>query len=397
MFRRARITVLARLSFEGRDMWRTIERGLKIRTLQWLGRHQVMPVLTPEEIDWTGVNRILVIRQHDQFGDFLLTTPALRALRLRFPQARITLVVRDYLEPVARNNPDIDHLLVFHESAWRWTPHAILQFKEELATPFDLAVVFNTVSHSLSSDLIAAFSGARVRLGPETPTFDHCTVNPFYTLLAPVDPAQKHQVDRNLDVVRYIGAETDSHQYRFRLTDAEEVSGRLTLASLLPSSARRVIGLHFGTGDIRKRYPIAQLAHVCDQLGHDSATALLAIPAPGEDALLDALTKLTTVPLIQMPTLPLRIVASVLDQLNLLICNDTGVLHLAAAVNTPTVSFHAISDPAVWKPIGPRFIGLYARNGSIGTIPVDEVITAVQDALAMSESRSVGELEIREI
>lgn len=376
-------------------MWRTIERGMKIRTIQWLGRHQVDPVLTPEEIDWTGVYRILVIRQHDQFGDFLLTTPALRALRLRFPQARITLVVRDYLEPIARNNPDIDHLLVFHESAWRWTPHAILQFKEELATPFDLAVVFNTVSHSLSSDLIAAVSGARIRLGPEMPTFDHCTVNPFYTLIAPVDPAQKHQIDRNLDVVRYIGAETDSRQYRFRLTNAEKVSVRAMLMSLLPPSARRVIGLHFGTKDIRKRYPIAQLAQVCNRLGHDEATTLLVIPAPGEDSLLDALTTQTKVPLIQLPTLPLRSVAALLDQLNLLICNDTGVLHLAAAVNTPTVSFHAISDPAIWKPVGPRFIGLYARNGSIGAIPVNEVITAAEDALAMSESGTASVSEIR--
>ena len=99
-----------------------------------------------------------------------------------------------------------------------------------------------------------------------------------------------------------------------------------------------------------------------------------------------------------MPTLSLRIVAALLDQLNLLICNDTGVLHLAAAVNTPTVSFHAISDPAVWKPVGPRFIGLFARNGSIGAIPVDEVITAVQDALAMSECpEAVRGAEIREV
>lgn len=378
-------------------MWRTIERAIKIRMLQWLGQHRVEPILTPEEIDWTGVHRILVIRQHDQFGDFLLTTPALRALRLRFPQARITLVVRDYLEPIARNNPDIDHLLVVHESAWQWRPHALLRFKEEFAVSFDLAVVFNTVSHSLSSDLIAAVSGARVRLGPATPTFDHCPLNPFYTLVAPVDPAQKHQIDRNLDVVRYIGAETDSRQYRFCLTDEEKVSGRAILTSLLPTAAQRAIGLHFGTKDIRKRYPIAQLAEVCDRLGQDGTSALLVIPAPGEEELLAELTALTTAPVIPVPLLPLRTVAALLDQLNLLICNDSGVLHLAAAVNTPTVSFHAISDPAVWKPLGPLFIGLYARNGSIGAIPASDVVKAAEDVLAMSGDGTFGAPKIRAV
>lgn len=373
-------------------MWYPIEKRLKTRVLKWLASHPLGNRRAPPgEIDIERIGRILIIRQHDQFGDFLLTTPAIRALRARFPAARLSLVVRAYLYPVARNNPDVDEVLLFHESGFRWRPRDIRSFIDLMRNPVDLAVVFNTVSHSLSSDLIAWLSGASAVMGPETPTFDHLDHNPFYTINVPVNPDPRHQIQRNLDVVRHVGADTDDLSYRYAMTVEERAAGRAVIDGLAEDPGMPggpVIAVHFGTGDARKRYPVEQLARVCDELAARRSARILIIPAPGEEGLLRALRAAASAPLHSAPSLSLREVAGVIRAADLLVCNDTGVLHLAAAVETPTLSFHATSDPAYWKPHGARHRAFYAASQRIEEIPPDLVC---REIIAMLDDPGSGE------
>ncbi|MXY96481.1 MAG: glycosyltransferase family 9 protein [Gemmatimonadetes bacterium] len=373
-------------------MWYPIEKRLKTRVLKWLASHPLGDRRAPPgEVDPDRISRILIIRQHDQFGDFLLTTPAIRALRARFPAARLSLVVRAYLYPVAQNNPDVDEVLLFHESGFRWRPRDIRSFIDLMRDPVDLAVVFNTVSHSLSSDLIAWLSGAPVVMGPQTPTFDHLDHNPFYTINVPVRSEPRHQIQRNLDVVRHVGADTDDLSYRYAMTAEERAAGRAVIDGLAedPGMPRGpVIAVHFGTGDARKRYPVEQLARVCDELAARRSARVLIIPAPGEEGLLRALREAASAPLHGAPPLSLREVAGVIRAADLLVCNDTGVLHLAAAVETPTLSFHATSDPAYWKPHGARHRAFYAASQRIEEIPPDRVC---REIIAMLDDSGIGQ------
>lgn len=377
-------------------MWYPIEKRFKTRVLRWLARHPIGKRLGPPgAIDPDGISRVLIIRQHDQFGDFLLTTPAIRALRARFPNAHLTLVVRAYLYPVARGNPDVDEVLVFHESGWRWRPRDIGSFVDLMRDPVDLAVVFNTVSHSFSSDLIAWLSGAPVVMGPATPTFDHLDHNPFYTINVPVDRGPRHQIQRNLDVVRHVGADTDDFSYGYIMSEEERKGGREVVESLAGGPGRPegpVVAVHFGTGDVRKRYPVEQLARVCDGLAARLSARILVIPAPGEDDLLRALREATSTPIHTAPPLSLRAAAGVIHAVDLLVCNDTGVLHLAAAVKTPTLSFHATSDPACWKPPGAMHRAFYAVSQRIDEIPPDRVCREITAMLGDSRGGEPGDI-----
>lgn len=387
-------------------MWYPIEKRLKTRVLKWLASRPLGNRRAPPgTVDTDPIDSILIIRQHDQFGDFLLTTPAIHALRARFPTARLSLVVRAYLYPVALNNPDVDEVLLFHESGFRWRPRDIRSFVDLMRDPVDLAIVFNTVSHSLSSDLIAWLSGAPVVMGPETPTFDHLDHNPFYTINVPVRPEPRHQIQRNLDVVRQVGADTDDLSYRYAMTAEERAAGRAVIDGLAgdpgkpggpgpkgPGPAGPVVAVHFGTGDARKRYPMEQLARVCDELAARRSARILVIPAPGEDELLRALREAASVPLHDAPPLSLREVAGVIHAVDLLVCNDTGVLHLAAAVKTPTLSFHATSDPAWWKPTGRRHRAFFAASQRIGEIPPDRVCREITAMLDDPGSGQTGEI-----
>ena len=371
-------------------MWYRIEKQVKTRALKWLARHPQRPGPGLRSVEPDRIKRILIIRQHDQFGDFLLTTPAIRALRARFPDAHLALVVRAYLYPVAQGNPDVDEVLVFHESAFGWKPRDIRSFVGLMRRPTDLAIVFNTVSHSLSSDLIAWLSGAPVVMGPASPTFDHLDHNPFYTVNVPVDPEPRHQIQRNLDLVRYVGADTDDFSYGYAMSAEERTGGREVIESLSGGPEGPVVAVHFGTGDARKRYPVEHLARVCEELAARHSARILVILAPGEDELLRALREETSTPLRCAPPMTLRMVAGVIHAADLLVCNDTGVLHLAAAVGTPTLSFHATSDPAWWKPPGARHRAFYAVNQRIEQISPDRVCREITAMLDGSRSGEPG-------
>ena len=153
-----------------------------------------------------------------------------------------------------------------------------------------------------------------------------------------------------------------------------------------------VVAVHFGTGDARKRYPVERLARVCDELAARRSARILVIPAPGEDELLRGLREAASTPLHSAPPMDLRKVAGVLHAADLLVCNDTGVLHLAAAVKTPTLSFHATSDPAYWKPPGARHRAFYAASQRIEEIPPDRVCREITAMLDGAGNGGAGEI-----
>ena len=367
-------------------MWYNLEKTAKTWVVRQVASFMPPQILDPSTIDWSRIKRILVIRQHDQFGDFLLNTPAIHALRELFPLALIELVVRPYLAPVAERNPDVDGVLVF-----RGTGMDRLPGREADGVPTnmhgafsghcDLAVVFNTVSHSFSSDLIARFSRAPLILGPERPGFDHCEKNPFYNLVAPVELRDKHQVERNLDVVRYIGGKPADLSYRYGWTEDEDnVAGEL-MHRLEGVGKGRIVAVHFGSVDERKVYPLRALARLCNEIVSEIGERILLLDVPGcASRMAELKAGISSDPMVAPPS-GLRELAALLRYVDLLICNDTGVLHLASAVGTPTVSFHAMSDPAIWKPPGDRHLALYASQRDIGAIGVDDALAAVREQL----------------
>ena len=164
--------------------------------------------------------------------------------------------------------------------------------------------------------------------------------------------------------------------------DAEPVAAGLLYDRLLGEPAGPVIAVHFGSEDVRKRLPMERLASLCDRLVNEVSGQILVLRAPGEEALLaDLVAHMSTVPVIA-PDMGLRSLACLMRNADMLICNDTGVLHLAAAVGLPTVSFHATSDPAIWKPPGPNHEALYTHGVSIASICLDAAFLAARRRLS---------------
>ncbi len=336
--------------------------------------------------------RILLIKTHDQLGDFLVATPAIAALRARFPQGRIELVTREYLAPLARRQPALDVVHVLSSVKGMGGILAALRLAPTLRTgPPDLALVLNSVSRSRTADLIAALSGARLvvgrsRVGPGAPdpAREGGGRDALYDLDLDVAPASAHQVDRLLDLVRWAVAEArPAPGMTLGVSAAERAQGRAALARAFaePAPAGPRVGLHPAAANALKCWPVDSFVELGARLAGAGA-ALAVFDTPKESgparALVDGLAR-RGVRAGLVPAGPLDEFIVATSALDLMVCNDSGVMHVAAALDVPTLSFHSLGRPEEWAPRSETAIALHAEP--IAGIPVDDAERAARRLL----------------
>ncbi len=357
--------------------WNRIEQFFKCHGLALLEKWLAVEALAPSQVELAAIRRILVIRQHDYLGDFLLATPVLRALREHFPQAHIGVLVRRYTAAVARHNQYVNQVLVFEEHGWNWTPARVWRLWHQLRQGWDLAIVLNTVSHSLTSDLLARGSGARYCLGSEERVFPGCARNFFYNLIAPSAGESRHQTDRNLDIVRVLGIDTTEHGEHITLVAADHAFAAAFLAQHEISPTDRVVALHLGAGKLNNRWPVAKFAALANTLQRDYRVRLLAAWGPQEADLGAAFLRQLNFSPVVVANLSLRQLAAILAHVDGYVCNDTGVMHVGAAVGVPLVAIFGPTDPTLWKPKGEKFIALRGASGQCANVEPDQVLQAL--------------------
>lgn len=379
--------------------------------------HEARALADPER-----VKRLLAIKPHDQLGDFLLATPALHAVRRRYPRATLWLLTRDLNAPLAWRNHDLDRVLILPRLGGLTGLRRLTRFANVVAAVArfepDLVFVLNSVSRSRSADALAALSRARLVVGrstvgpgpiaadapadafasalePATPR------DPVYDLDLPVAAGSEHQVDRYGDLVRWTGAEVEQRPLRLDLSAEERTTGAQRLAEALGSRgarAARRIGIHPGAANPLKCWPLesfvalsAALAIPSPDGGQGAALAVFDSPREaGRAAAVREGLAARGVPAGFIPAGPIESFAAVSSALDLLVCNDSGVMHIAAALGVPTVSFHSLGRPAEWAPRGDHAIAFWSPR-EIGSIPVAAAVEAARGLLRASErERSAG-------
>jgi heptosyltransferase III len=340
--------------------------------------------LSPSDVDLGRIQRILVIRQHDMLGDFLLSTPVFQALRSKFPNAYIAVLVRDYFLDAILHHPCIDEILVLRKTGNQWNVKHIWRLLRRLIMQWDLTIVLNTVSHSLTSDLLAALSNRHYVLGSTERVLAGCSRNFFYNLLAPPVPAIRHQTDRNLDIVRYLGADTKLRHEQMHLTPAEVEKTTHTLFRIGLRRDHPVIGLHIGAGKVKNRWETDRFVELAEILHARHKATIILFWGAAEGELASRFRKTISFLPLCFPPGRLRELGAAFRNCDLVVCNDTGAMHVCAAVDVPLVAIFGPTDPNEWKPIGDRFVGVRSGDGTVGSVSVDQVYQCVHQLIAQT-------------
>lgn len=332
-------------------------------------------------------------------GDTLFATPAIRALRQRYPQARLTAVVWPSNRAVLENNPDLDELIA-HPTG----PASAASFLQAV--------------RSLRCDLAVHFAPFHDYWGPLYGIPRQLKLPcPWLFWLLPHGNRRwqlAHAVDHYLDVLRPLGLRgPHPRKLVLNVTGQQEAFASRFLADHGHQPGEPLVGIHAGGYGFRgaKRWSPEGFAWVARQLGtvrlvffggpadRDLAEAVVAAGVP--DGFVDTSGRLT-----------LSQTIGVLSQLDLFIGNDSGPLHLAAALGTPVVGIYGPTSSLTFHPVGPRVrvvsgpVACPANHGFIGTRPVwdrracqgecldsvepAQVVAAAQELLAAGETTAAA-------
>lgn len=310
------------------------------------------------DASWDSAKRILCIRL-DYVGDVLMTTPALRALRHPDRQAsherHLTLLTSAAGAAVARYVPEIDDTIAYAapwlKNSGEHAPGTDLAMIDRLAHGgFDAAVIFTVYSQSpLPAAMLCHLAGIPLRLA-------HCRENPYRLLthwMREPEPQEqiRHEVRRQLDLVASVGARTDDERLSFRIPPADAAFADRLLRSLGVDTARPWIALHPGASAPSRRYPPQHWSAAALALSQHLHCPLVFTGSAGEAPLIEQIRRSLPGTHTLAGRLDLGQLAALLARAPLLISNNTGPAHIAAAVGTPVVDLYALTNPqhAPWQ------------------------------------------------
>ncbi|MFQ5824221.1 MAG: glycosyltransferase family 9 protein [bacterium] len=367
-----------------------LERGLRHAWLRLLERLINRKPLNPADLPHNKIRRILIIPEQDQLGELLLATPVFRAVRQHFPKAYIAVLAQSYPAQILYNNVYLDEVICFFDKFNNWSLNKVFHFVKRLRSKFDLAIVLNTVSHSLTRDLLTYFSGAKIILGSEHLIFKECKRNFFYNLLAPYSDSNKHQTEKNLDVVRFIHVDIEDKSEAISLTQEEKKCAIKFLYEhgLKPNDL--ILAIHLSNGKIGNRWDLENFVEVAKYFSSKYNAKIIVSWQPNESILgQDFINSLPFRPVTAIG-LNLREYAAIISFCNLIFCYDTAIMHLAASVGTPLIAIFGSSAPEQSKPIGKQFVALKGINGECNSVSVNQAIEAAENLLkAMSKSMKI--------
>jgi ADP-heptose:LPS heptosyltransferase len=300
-------------------------------------------------IDVAGLRRIAVFRAL-QLGDLLGAVPALRALRKAAPRARITLIGLPWASSfVERYSMLVDDLIVFPGypgmPETEAQPDALPRFLEAArAEAFDLAIQLHG-SGGLTNPLTLAL-GARRAAGFHA-AGEPCPDAETFILWNP----HEHEVLRYLRLLSHIGIAPDGEHLAFPLQQADHAECARAVPGLKAGS---YVCIHPGARLPSRRWPPQRFAEVADGLAADGWTVVITGSAD-EGVLTAAVREAMRTPSIDLTgRTSLGALAALVSGARLLVCNDTGVSHVAAAVGTPSVVVCSGADPGRWAPLDRR-------------------------------------------
>jgi heptosyltransferase-2 len=303
-----------------------------------------------------SIDRILVFAYHG-LGNFIMFTPALKLLRERYPHARIDLQVGNNTgcEQVLEGAGWFNNVynLPYDSSARSWLRRA----REIRRTRYDLTInEFH--SHSWPLALLVAASGAPLRLGHVTspgwgPEFSQYSF--VFNLKVTMRPGQ-HEIDRYLDLMAALGIDKPDYrstETRVHLTEKDREFACDFLGGDGNGVTRPVVGFQPGTSATMrwKQWPVERWRSVLDQLVAEAPDARIVLFGSNSEApMIEKMAEgLGPRVLLAAGKTSIKQAASLIEACDVLVCNDSGLMHVAG---TPVVAIYGPTDFSRTAPLG---------------------------------------------
>jgi lipopolysaccharide heptosyltransferase II len=289
-------------------------------------------------IDRGSIRKLLVIKLR-AVGDVLLATAVLPNLREAFPDATIDFLVERGCRDVVEGNDRVDTVIVFSKTALNGA-RILLDLRRGR---YDMVI---DLFGNPRSALMTFASGARYRVG-----YDFRGRAYAYNVLVKPRGADVHNVEFNLDALRRIGVPVTHASPHFPLSEGDREFARRE-AERLGLSGSLAVGFNPGANRPTERWPAERFAELGALLAARYAARICVFWGPGEKPLAEGIAARIGNAAAVAPPTSLKQLGAMFERCSLVVSNDTGPMHIAAALGRPTVGIFGPVNPLLQGPYG---------------------------------------------
>ncbi|MEJ2725923.1 MAG: lipopolysaccharide heptosyltransferase II [Deltaproteobacteria bacterium] len=300
-------------------------------------------------VDKSTVRRIL-IRATNWVGDVVMSMPALEAVRHNFPSGTIHVLARPWVVSLFENHPAVDHVMLLNKD--KGYPRDVLEIlrvaKAIRRHQFDLAILFQ---NAFEAALLAYLGRARLRVGYNT---DGRSLLLTHAVKRSEEVLSSHQVEYYLAILKAMDWAAPTTEPRVFVSEKDRQSVGALLSEKGINQGDHLLGLSPGAVyGPAKRWPVERFAAIGDWAVDRWNIKALVVGSRAEDELCQALAgtmKQQSLNLCGITTL--GEVMALIERCRFFVCNDSGLMHVAGALNVPTVAIFGSTDPVATGPRG---------------------------------------------
>lgn len=335
--------------------------------------------------------RNILVIDFGQLGDVVLSLPALRSIREKFPQARITVAVGKPGAPVVDLSGYADATIVVDRVALRdgWKVLSILRIgrivKQVRRQRFDFVIDLHSLSET---NLLGFLSGAPKRLFARRPgrSLD------FLANFHPQPPIEdnrptKHAIDRYLDVLIPLGIKDAPRIPRLRTRAEDDQAIEAMLMKQKAHTNAPLVGLFPGAGHPDRRWPLERFVELAERLVRNDGVRIAIFAGPEERELVKEMRAAFPRTTLIFDRLTIPQLAAALARLSVFVTNDTGPMHIATAVGTSVVALLDRPTANSFIPLEERHRVIYSQK--ILEMTTDEVYESTRELFAAGRTASL--------
>ena len=348
-------------------------------------------LLGPARWDWSSVRKILIVRLRS-IGDTVLATPSLFALRRFVPQAKIDILLEDWVAPVLDGSDLVDHVITIprHSNAAR------ARVARELHRA-NYDVVYNLHGGTTATFLTRA-TGAKHRVGFANYQYSRLHNHVAPSPLAIWQRPTLHSAEQQLALIGWTGVPvTDRPATKLAVTVKAAASISRKLSDNGVDENESIALIHPAAAFATKQWATENFARVVEAVSARGFTPV-AVVAPNEKPVLQSLKKYSSSRVVGFDNLSLPEITALAAHAKLFVGNDSGIAHIAAAVGAPCVVVFGSSNTAHWRPWTTKpneivreemscqpchgyFCAEFEKPECILRVPVDRVVAAIDRVL----------------
>src|SRR4030043_2891 len=326
------------------------------------------------------VRKILFLR-YDRIGDMVLSTAPLKALRRCYPDARITVLASAGNYEILKHYPNVDEILIYKGIPWF--------IREIRPRGYDL-VIDPFLTYELRQAFMTCLAGGKYRIG-----FEEAGREIFFNIRGPATFPPKRMVDHLLDLAQLAGGKREGCEPEVFLSDTERQWAIEALAEKEISANELTIAIHPGAHYPSQRWPAERFGELARRILEQGRAKVILLGSSDEEGLLKAAQKSAGEDVQIFSCSGIREFIALLSRCDLLVCNNSGPLHIASALKISTVSMIGPTVTPLWFPYGENNVVLNKRlscspcnraickdHECMESITVDEVLEEVKKQIA---------------